>query len=200
MNEGEERRNEGFGNLKIWNDERKGNAMGNHANPWIENSVCVWRRQAWGQPHTRSRDIAIGVSETRKERSGKREGFVQPIGSGRPTHVKPWPKGYANGADGDLEDIARCKNADLATEDSGEEHLASAEVEYCLEENWGSDLHDGISTLLVSLWTLFAESRILPAKHLPRTQVTHDYSIEVLDEWLEAFRETEQEFSNCPFT
>jgi hypothetical protein len=86
------------------------------------------------------------------------------------------------------------------TEDSGRRLIKSAEVKHCLQKNWESGLHRGIRKLLRSLWTLFADSRVSGGLNLPRTEVLHHQFIRVLDQWLEAFHETEQEFSNCPFT
>ncbi|KIJ21028.1 hypothetical protein PAXINDRAFT_6805 [Paxillus involutus ATCC 200175] len=127
-------------------------------------------------------------------------GFTQPVGSGRLTHIRGWPPKYAGWADGKMQDVAESKDSRLGTEHSGKARLESAEVKHCLQQNWESGLHDGIRVLLFSLWTLFAESRILLTSHLLRTQVAHDDFIDVLDRWLKKYGGNEQEFSNCPFT
>ncbi|KAF8836932.1 hypothetical protein BDN67DRAFT_983581 [Paxillus ammoniavirescens] len=133
-------------------------------------------------------------------RSADTRGFTQPVGSGRLSHIRGWPPKYAGWADGDMQAVAERKDSVLGKDDSGRRLVDSAEVQDCLQQNWEIGLHEAISTLLLSLWTLFADSRMSAVLNLPRTQVTPGEFIEVLDQWLEAFRETEQEFSNCPFT
>ncbi|KIJ07673.1 hypothetical protein PAXINDRAFT_173363 [Paxillus involutus ATCC 200175] len=133
-------------------------------------------------------------------RDADTRGFTQPVGSGRLTHTRVWPPRYAKWADGDTREIAGLKDADLGTEQNVTDILASAEVTHCLQQNWESGLHEGIRVLLLSLWMRFAKSRIAPGLNLSRTEVTHDAFIRILDKWLAKFHETEQEFSNCPFT
>ncbi|KAF8834940.1 hypothetical protein BDN67DRAFT_1072569 [Paxillus ammoniavirescens] len=134
----------------------------------------------------------LRIAETR--------GFSQPVGSGRLNHTRGWPPRYAKWAEGNVPEIARLKDAGLGTEDAGEKLLERAELKHCLQQNWESGLHEGIRVLLLSLWTLFAESRMFVGLHLRRTEVTHDDFIRILDQWLKKYGGNEQEFSNCPFT
>ncbi|KIK83441.1 hypothetical protein PAXRUDRAFT_35479 [Paxillus rubicundulus Ve08.2h10] len=124
-------------------------------------------------------------------------GFVQPTGSGKLIHRRDWPPKYAEWANVGF--AAQGKDSMLGTRVGVKEHLRSAEVKNCLKQNWASGLHEGIKGLLSALWRLFAESRISPGLNLPRTEVEHQQLIQVLDNWLHQFGETEQEFSNCPF-
>ncbi|KIJ15390.1 hypothetical protein PAXINDRAFT_169232 [Paxillus involutus ATCC 200175] len=127
-------------------------------------------------------------------------GFAQPVGSGRLTHIRGWPPKYARWADEDWEVVGPLKDAGLGQENGGKKLVDSAEVKHSLQQNWESGLHQGIRTLLRSLWTLFANSRISPGLNLTRTEVEHQKFIRILDLWLVMYCGNEQEFSNCPFT
>ncbi|KIJ21025.1 hypothetical protein PAXINDRAFT_6802, partial [Paxillus involutus ATCC 200175] len=133
-------------------------------------------------------------------RDADTRGFVQPTGSGRFPHMRRWPNELKIWAGRNLHTAAVWKICGLGRDDCGEDLIDSAAVMNCLRQNWASGLHEGIRTLLLSLWTLFAHSRVSGGLPLSRTEVMHDDFIGILDQWLEAFRETEQEFSNCPFT
>ncbi|KIJ05646.1 hypothetical protein PAXINDRAFT_21117 [Paxillus involutus ATCC 200175] len=133
-------------------------------------------------------------------RDADTRGFVQPTGRGRFTHTRSWPNELEVWSNGEMRQMAKDKDSNLATKAAVADLLNHPEIVDCLKKNWASGLQAGISSLFLSLWTMFAQSRIIPASHLPRTEVMHDQFIDVLDRWLEAFHDTEQEFSNCPFT
>ncbi|KAF8833171.1 hypothetical protein BDN67DRAFT_976708, partial [Paxillus ammoniavirescens] len=81
------------------------------------------------------------------------QGFTQTVGSGQLAHARGWPSEFAMWSDGPLQRIAKDKDTSLGKEDSGTKLVNSAEVQYCLQKNWESGLHDGIEVLLLSLWT-----------------------------------------------
>jgi hypothetical protein len=130
------------------------------------------------------------------------EGSSNPLGLGGSLTRGAGPNCLETWSDArKLYQIAKDKDSTLGTQDAVTDLLNHPEVKHCLRQNWASGLQDGIDSLLLSLWTLFVESRISAGvSHLPRTEVTHNDFIWILDKWLKAFDETEQKFSNCPFT
>ena len=123
------------------------------------------------------------------------KGFVQPIGSGRLSHMRNWPKKYANWADGDPQVIARWKAFDVWSPRGVLDLVESVEIKNCLQNNWGEALHLPIRSLLQSTFKAFRES----VKGLGgRTELSHAKFINILDKWLVTYSALEQEYSNCP--
>ncbi|KAF9241401.1 kinase-like domain-containing protein [Melanogaster broomeanus] len=133
-------------------------------------------------------------------RAADNQGFFQLLGSGRLSHTRSWPDTYAMWADGAIPVISKVKDADLNSENCPKELVRSVEVRNCLKYNWDTGLHRSIQSLLLSLWTLFANSRLRAfGLNATRTQVKHGEFVDLLDKWLERFSGDEEKFSNCPF-
>ncbi|KAF8434984.1 hypothetical protein L210DRAFT_3551514 [Boletus edulis BED1] len=144
----------------------------------------------WGRRHTQFDDVEsflyvlflfvfsyagpLSVSELRK---ADEDGFAQPIGSGRPPHMRNWPK----------------------TDDGITDVIQSTEFVDCLEYNWPKELHDPICDLIEGSFTLFYESTLRTTAKGSRTEVSHVEFIDTLDTWLDMYSHLEDKFSNCPF-
>ncbi|KAG6378983.1 hypothetical protein JVT61DRAFT_13271 [Boletus reticuloceps] len=161
----------------------------------------------WGRRHTQFDDVesflyvlllfffsyagALSVSELRK---ADEAGFVRSIGPDRPSHMRNWPKEYADWADGQAKQIGNNKYAAVAR--GAERIIESIEFMDCLQNNWPEELHDPICDLIHASFTIFHRSM---AANRSRTEVSHAEFISVLDEWLNLCSHLEDKFSNCPF-
>ncbi|KAF8420926.1 hypothetical protein L210DRAFT_3573908, partial [Boletus edulis BED1] len=166
----------------------------------------------WGRKHTQFDDVEsflyvlflfvfsyagpLSVSELRK---ADEDGFAQPIGSGRPPHMRNWPKTYAGWADGDAKAIAIQKRFAVTSDDGITDVIQSTEFVDCLEYNWPKELHDPICDLIEGSFTLFYESTLRTTAKGSRTEVSHVEFIDTLDTWLDMYSHLEDKFSNCPF-
>lgn len=120
-------------------------------------------------------------------------GFVRPIGSGRLSHMRSWPKQYADWADGDPRIIAYSKAFYVGNPDGPGDLLDSTELRDCLRDNWPEDLRQPIRSLLQLTFTTFVSS--MKGGH---PEVSHAQFITALDEWLVTYSALEHESSNCP--
>ncbi|KAF8445012.1 hypothetical protein L210DRAFT_3531725 [Boletus edulis BED1] len=132
-------------------------------------------------------------------RQADEAGFVQPIGSGRPPHMKNWPKKYAGWADGETETLANQKFSAITDLDGVTDILLSAEFVDCLENNWPRELHDPICDLIEGSFTIFYNSTLRTAAKRSRTEVSHAEFVRTLDAWLDVYSDLEDKFCNCPF-
>ena len=119
-------------------------------------------------------------------------GFVQSIGSGRPSHIRNWPIEYADWADGKPRNIAKQKQSTIIDPDVVE----SLEFTHCLKNNWPDELHRPITHLIQASFKIFSKSA---AVTVSRTEVSHAGFINTLDKWLDTYSGLEDKFSNCPF-
>ena len=126
-------------------------------------------------------------------------GFVQSIGSGRPSHMRNWPKKYANWADGDPQEIGEQKHSRISGVDGVTRITRGAEFVDCLENNWPEELHIPITLLIRASFRIFYNSVLHIAPRVSRTEVSHAEFISKLDKWLDTYSDLEDKFSNCPF-
>ena len=126
-------------------------------------------------------------------------GFVEPIGFGRPAHVRNLPKRYADWADGDTMDIADKKHSAISTLDGIQRTIKSAEFLNCLEHNWPKKLHVPISRLIAASFKTFYNSTLCTQAKGSHTEVSHTEFVSTLDRWLSMYAHLEEEFSSCPF-
>ena len=127
-----------------------------------------------------------------------KKGFVQTTGSGRLSHMRNWPKKYANWADGDPQAIGRSKAFDIWDPFGETILIASPQLENCLTNNWPQALHSSIKCLLVDSFKEFGQSTQHTASKRRRTEVSHAQFISILDKWLVTNSAVEHEYSNCP--
>ena len=127
-------------------------------------------------------------------------GFVQSIGSGRPSHMRNWPKLYADWADGNPQHIGSYKYHDIATPPTGVRGvIRGPEFVDCLQNNWPEELHHPITHLIeASFRTFYNSTRRIDTKE-SRTEVSHAEFVSTLDKWLDKYSDLEDKFSNCPF-
>ena len=138
----------------------------------------------------------LSDSELRK---ADEAGFVQSIGSGRASHMRNWPKEYADWADGKPRQIGGQKYADIATLDGVSRIIESAEFVDCLQNNWPEELHLPITRLIEASFRTFFKSTLRTVLRKSRTEVSYAEFINTLDKWLDAYSDLEDKFSNCPF-
>ncbi|KAF8138770.1 hypothetical protein EV363DRAFT_1414249, partial [Boletus edulis] len=103
----------------------------------------------WGGKHTQFDDVEsflyvlllfffsyagpLSVSELHM---ADEAGFAQSIGSGRSSHMRNWPKEYADWADGQAKQIGYHKHFAVTTTDGAMTIIQSAEFVDCLDNNW----------------------------------------------------------------
>ena len=138
----------------------------------------------------------LSDSELRK---ADEAGFVQSIGSGRSSHMRNWPKTYANWADGDPQDIGRHKHSDISSIEGVTRIIQSAEFADCLDNNWPEELHLPITRLIEDSFGTFFSSTLRTIFRKSRTEVSHAEFIDTLETWLDEYSDLEDKFSNCPF-
>ena len=132
-------------------------------------------------------------------RKADENGFVQSIGSGRPSHMRNWPKRYADWADGDPHPIGVQKHYCIITLDGATTITESAEFVDCLENNWPEELHLPITRLIEASFRTFFNSTLRTVSRKSRTEVSHAEFINMLETWLGMYSDLEDKFSNCPF-
>ncbi|KAF8450224.1 hypothetical protein L210DRAFT_3755871 [Boletus edulis BED1] len=166
----------------------------------------------WGGKHTQFDDVEsflyvlllfffsyagpLSVSELHM---ADEAGFAQSIGSGRSSHMRNWPKEYADWADGQAKQIGYHKHFAVTTTDGAMTIIQSAEFVDCLDNNWPEELHDPICDLIHASFTIFHRSTLHTAAKRSRTEVSHADFVSMLDEWLNLYCHLEDKFSNCPF-
>ena len=138
----------------------------------------------------------LSDSELRK---ADETGFVQSIGSGRPSHMRNWPKEYADWADGQPRQIGRQKHSDISSFDGVSRITESTEFVDCLQNNWPEELHLPITRLIEASFRTFFKSTLRTVLRKSRTELSHAEFINTLDKWLDAYSDLEDKFSNCPF-
>ena len=138
----------------------------------------------------------LSDSELRK---ADEAGFVRSVGSGRPSHMRNWPKKYANWADGDPQEIGEQKHSRISGVDGVTRITRGAEFVDCLENNWPEELHLPITLLIRASFRTFYNSALRIAPRVSRTEVSHAEFISKLDKWLDMYSDLEDKFSNCPF-
>ena len=126
-------------------------------------------------------------------------GFALSIGSGRPSHMRNWPKKYADWADGDSQQIGNQKYGAIASLDGVTRIIESAEFVDCLDNNWPEEMHLPICDLVDASFGTFYNSTLRTASKGSRTEVSHAEFISTLDTWLDMYSDLEDRFSNCPF-
>jgi hypothetical protein len=128
-------------------------------------------------------------------------GFVQSIGSGRPSHMRNWPKKYADWADGDPLEIGEQKHSRISTFRGVMRITQRAEFVDCLKNNWPEELHLPITHLIEASFRTFYNStlRADSISRESRTEVSHAEFIGTLDKWLSTYSDLEDKFSDCPF-
>ena len=165
----------------------------------------------WGGKHTQFDDVEsflyvlllfffsyAGPLSDLELRKADEVGFVQSIGSGRPSHMRNWPKEYAGWADGSPRQIGRQKRSDISTLDGVAGVIQGPEFMDCLKNNWPEKLHYPITHLIeASFRTFYHSTRRTQGS---RTEVSHAQFINTLDKWLDKYSDLEDKFSNCPFT
>ena len=122
-------------------------------------------------------------------------GFVSSMGSGRLSHMRSWPKDYADWADGDAWTVGKLKLATIISPDV----IESPEFARCLENNWPARLHAPIANLIQDSFTIFQDSTLHTLAKRSRTEVSHAKFISVLEKWLKEHVHLEEDCSNCPF-
>ena len=138
----------------------------------------------------------LSDSELRK---ADETGFVQSIGSGPPSHMRNWPKKYADWADGDPLEIGEHKHSRISTFHGVTRITQRAEFVNCLENNWPEELHIPITLLIRASFRIFYNSVLHIAPRVSHTEVSHAEFISKLDKWLDTYSDLEDKFSNCPF-
>jgi hypothetical protein len=132
-------------------------------------------------------------------RDADEAGFVQSIGSGRPSHMRNWPKKYADWADGKPLQIGIKKHYSISDVNGVTSIIESAEFVNCLEDNWPEALHLPITRLIRASSRTFYNSTLRTAAKGKRTEVSHAEFISMLTKWLDMYSDLEDKFSNCPF-
>ncbi|KAG8216315.1 hypothetical protein J3R82DRAFT_6382 [Butyriboletus roseoflavus] len=125
-------------------------------------------------------------------------GFVQPIGSGRLSHIRSWPRKFADWADGDPQVIVHSKFYHICNPHGAADLVQSAEIKGCLQNNWPEGLHRPIRSLLKSTFKAFRKTMKGGANPGGRTELSHARFINMVDKWLITYSALEQEYSNCP--
>lgn len=114
-----------------------------------------------------------------------------PSGLDACSHMRSWPKKYADWADGDPQSIGEMKGFTISNRNGAVYLVESVELQDCLKNNWPNDLHHPIRSLLWSTFTAFTNSIKGGC-----SEVTHAHFINVLDEWLVTHSAPEHEYSN----
>ncbi|KAF8550236.1 hypothetical protein OG21DRAFT_1525255, partial [Imleria badia] len=122
-------------------------------------------------------------------------GFALAPGSGCLSHMRDWPKKYADWGERDPQVMAPSKGFDILSRNGPRYLEEGIELRECLKNNWPQYLHCPIRCLLRSTFTAFSDS----AKGgTGRAGVSHAQFINILDKWLEEHSGLEYEYSNCP--
>ena len=127
-----------------------------------------------------------------------KHGFVQPLGSTRLGHMRPWPETYISWTKGNMHRVGLRKGRHLDMQDG----RFTIELKICMDKNWPvEELQYAIRFLVTVCRGMFANGRRSSGGEpsAPLTRVGHREFIRSLDWWLKEFGELEEKYSSCPF-
>ena len=122
-------------------------------------------------------------------------GFALATGAERLSHMRNWPKKYADWRKKDPRVIGHSKGFDILSPNGPRCPEESAELGNCLKNNWPQDLHRPIRSLLRSTFTAF---NVTVNRDTGRAGMSHAQFVTILDKWLEEHSGLECQYSNCP--